>query len=167
MRTLVVSAVVTLAAVLPSVARAQDLPALAQDEGFAAAHAALLDLVARTRPRTLSQALTSARLDQVKMPVTRADELRELLPEVGAAQGCLWAADKVNCSIPRRVSGSVASGDLEVACRAEGTEVIVRSTLVQIAGRWELLLPDLGACWRVDGTALALRRSPPPPPDPG
>lgn len=147
---------------LPTVAAAQDLPAVARERGYAAAHAALLEVVARSKPRHLGEALQSAGLDQVKMPVERADDVRELVLEAGPAQGCLWAADKVNCSIPLRASGPVTNADLEVSCEAEGTRAFVPSTLVQVAGRWELLLPDLGACWRIDGTALELRRKPAP-----
>ncbi len=148
---------------LPSAAAAQDLPDLARDDGYSAAHAALLELVARTRPRHLGAALQSAGLDQLKMPVERSADVRDLVLEAGPAQSCLWAAEKLNCSIPLRASGPIANGDLEVSCQAEGTNAFVASTLAQVAGRWELLLPDLGACWRIDGTALEIRRKAPSP----
>jgi hypothetical protein len=140
-------------------AQAQDLPAVAEREGFAAAYGAMLALSRQEKPKKLDAALAAAGLSRLAMPATTALGADLVIRAAGPATGCTLSGEVVACRLPLATTAKVGAGEYAVSCRSRlGASLPVESALADGAteDRAELRLTDLGPCWKLGGDTLVV-----------
>jgi TonB family protein len=146
-------------ALLAPGAAAQDLPALAERDGFAAVHDAVVATTASEKPKKLAEALAAAGLGRLSMPVTAALGADLVITRAGPLGGCTPAGTGVTCEIPLATAAAVREGEYALTCTSRlGASLLVASTLRPgaTADHAVLAVTDVLPCWKLGGDALRL-----------